>query len=98
MPTLNASRIYRDDLKTVIVVESADIRYEKSDDALGLLAWSRPVAVVVLETNYAHAVDMNAEPVDLSHLLDNAEGLSALLKEARRRTKSSARSPTPSRL
>lgn len=79
MRTLNARGIYRDDWKTVIVIESTDIRYERSDDVLGLLAWSKPVAVVVSETSHAHAVDMNAEPVDLGRLLDNVDGLSALL-------------------
>ncbi len=80
MATLKARKIYSDDQRTVVIVRSADIRHEKRGDVLGLMAWSKPVAVVVLSESGARAVDMSAQPLDLSGLLDDAEGLSALLE------------------
>ena len=80
MEALKARKVYSDDRLTVVVVRSADVRHEKRDDVLGLLAWSKPVAVVVLSESGARAVDMNAQPLDLNRLLDDAEGLSALLE------------------
>lgn len=79
MATLKARKIYGDDRHTVVVVESVDVRQKTSDDAFGLLAWSKPFAVVILAAGGTHAVDMNAKPLDLGRLLNDAEGLSALL-------------------
>ena len=80
MATLKARKIYSDDQRTVVVVRSTDVLHEKRNDVLGLLAWSKPVAVVILSGSGTRAVDMNAQPLDLNGLLDDAEGLSALLE------------------
>ena len=80
MAALKARKVYGDDRYSVAIVESIDVRRETRGDVLGLLALSKPVAVVILAASGAHAVDMNAQPMDLKSLLVDAEGWSALLE------------------
>lgn len=80
MATLKATRLYADDRQTVIVINTVDIRHEQTDAALGLYASSKPVAVVVSAASGTRAIDMNAEPLDLDRLLDDAGEVGALLE------------------
>ena len=80
MAKLRARKIHGDDRYGVVLVESVDIRQEKRGGVLGLLAWSKPFAVVILAASGVRAIGMDAKPLDVDSLLDNAEGLSALLE------------------
>ena len=79
MAALKASEIYRDERQAVILVVSVELCHEKCAGALCVYAKSEPVAIVIAIGSRTYAVDVNAEPADLDLLLQNTEGLVALL-------------------
>jgi hypothetical protein len=79
MAELRARRVYDDEDRTVVVVESIDIRFRKADEGFGFLARSEPVAVVVATADGTHAVDVNAEPLDVVRLIDEVPELGDLV-------------------
>ncbi len=79
MTSLKARKIFSDDERSVVVVESVDIRFEKYDTGFGVLAFLAPVATVILQAGRASAFDANADPVDLDGLVDQVPELSMIL-------------------
>ncbi len=76
---LSARRLYVDEDKVVIVVESVDIRCESAQNTVGFVALSLPVSVVTSTAEGTRAVDLDSQPVKLERLLDEARQLRSLL-------------------
>ena len=79
MATLTARRIYRDDERSIIVVESADIRLDKYGSGFALLASLAPIATVVVVAGRARAMNLEADRMDLDRLIDDVPELSVLI-------------------
>ena len=77
---LKARRIFGDGQRTVIVVESAEIRSDRYDSMFRLVAHSTPVAVIVSEPKGVRAIGMTGESVDLDRLAEGVAGLNTLLE------------------
>ena len=80
MAMLRARQVLGDGRRTVIVVESAEIRTDRQDSMFRLAALKKPVAVVVAEGAGARAIGMTGEPADLDRLAADVDGLSTLLE------------------
>ena len=81
MATLTARQIYADDRQIVIIVESSNVRCDKSDATFRLMATSQPVAVVIDDESGSRAVDVSGEQLDLDQLLVDATALGKLLAQ-----------------
>jgi hypothetical protein len=75
-----ARPLFRDAMRTAIVVERVCIRTFLEDDHAAFFASAKPVALVVAEHGQTRALDMEATPVALAALLAETPGLSALLE------------------
>lgn len=83
MVALKARRVFRDERRTVIVVESVELWSEKWgknwNRGFGVVAELEPVAIVIMVGELTHAMDVNATSMDLEPLLQDAAELRGLL-------------------
>ena len=69
MPNFRTRTIHTDEKRTVIVIESFASRRDSCAGMLGFSAISKPVAIVVVSSAGAQAVDTNGSNLDLEQLL-----------------------------
>lgn len=70
MSTLRTVEIFNDSRFRLIAVQASDLRHGKSNAVAGLYGKMEPVALVVCGSDEIYALDMNANPVELSELQD----------------------------
>ena len=81
MGRLRTREIFVDSRYTVIAVESVHLRCRKQDTSCQLYASIKPIAVIVRSPDGTYALDIEANPTDITRLEHVAGGLNAVSRD-----------------
>lgn len=68
MMTVRVRTVFSDEKRTVIAIESLDLRSDRTYRPRYATANLKPIAVIVREPDRTYALDMAAQPVDIDRL------------------------------